>query len=201
MLNGLEKIEGLSEDQLKAINGLADGLINKKEELEGKLRIGKEAGTESAAELENLRLFKQGADRKILEEGQQYEEAKQGLIKTHGEELAKATGRGDTFETQLKTLLINDGLSVALDGVNINKDLKAGAVAMLQAGAVITEGKAMIGDKSLSDAVKEWAETDAGKAFCLASNNSGGDALGGDNKPSGKPLTLTEQAIAANKAR
>ena len=74
----------------------------------------------------------------------------------------------DSANAQLKTLLIDNGLSAALDGVNINKDLKAGAVAMLQAGATITEGKAMIGDKSLSDAVNEWSQTDAGKAFCLA---------------------------------
>ena len=167
---------------LAAANTRSDGLSNKVTELLGKVSTGKIAGSESAAELENLRLFKQSADQKILEEGQQYEEAKQSLIKTHGEELEKANGRGDSFETQLKTLLINDGLSAALDGVNINKDLKAGAVAMLQAGATIIDGKAMIGDKSLSDAVKEWADTDAGKSYCLAQNNSGGDAQGGDGR-------------------
>lgn len=201
MLDGLDKIDLTADDAMEQIHALAGGLAGKNAQLLEKLSAGKEAGSQSAAELENLRQFKQSADQKILEEGQQYEEAKQGLIKTHGEELAKANGRGDTFETQLKTLLIDNGLSAALDGVNINKNLKAGAVAMLQAGAIITDGKAMIGDKSLSDAVKEWAETDTGKAFCNAQNNSGGDGLGGDKTPGGKPLTLTEKAIAANKAQ
>ena len=198
MLDGLDKIDLTADDAMEQINALATGLAGKNAQLLEKLSAGKLSGNESAAELENLRLFKQNADQKILEEGQQYEEAKQGLIKTHGEDLLKANGRGDKAEAQLKTLLIDNGLSAALDGVNINKNLKAGAVAMLQSGAVITDGKAMIGDKSLSDAVTEWASTDAGKAFCLAENNSGGDGLGGNNSPSGKSLTLTEQAIAAN---
>ena len=201
MLNGIDKIEGLTPEQQAQINVLAQGLADKNTDLLGKLSAGKEQGSESAAELENLRLFKQSADQKLLEEGQQYEEAKQGLIKTHGEELLKANGLAGTYEAQLKTLLIDNGLSAALDAVDINKSLKAGAVAMLQAGAIITDGKAMIGDKSLSDAVKEWAETDAGKAFCLAPNNSGGGAEGGNTPAGGKKfsdMTLTEKTLLLN---
>ena len=59
----------------------------------------------------------------------------------------------------------------------------------------------MIGDKSLSDAVNEWAASDTGKAYCLAPNNSGGDGLGGGGGGQGKELTLTEKAIAANNAK
>lgn len=187
MLNGIDNIEGLTDEQKEAINGLGAGLVQKNAELLEKLGQQKEQGGQSAAELENLRLFKQNADQKILEEGQQYEEAKQNLIAAHSEELAKANEINASSQAQLRTLLIDSGLSAALDGVNINKDLKAGAVAMLQSGATITEGKAMIGDKSLSDAVKEWSETDAGKAFCMAPNNSGGNANGGGSNPSGEP--------------
>jgi hypothetical protein len=39
--------------------------------------------------------------------------------------------------------------------------------------------KAMMGDKSLSDAIKEWAASDEGKYFIAAPNNNGGGASGG----------------------
>tara|TARA_R110002012_G_scaffold155375_1_gene316224 strand:- start:55 stop:660 length:606 start_codon:yes stop_codon:yes gene_type:complete len=198
MLNGLEGIDLTAPDALDKINALAKGLSDKNADLLGKISSGKEQSTASAAELENLRLFKQGADQKILEEGQQYEQAKASLLESHAAEMLKANERGKSAEAQLKTLLIDNGLSAALDGVNINKNLKAGAVAMLQANAVITDGQAMIGDKSLSDAVSEWAATETGKAFCLAENNSGGNGNGGTNTPTGKPLTLTDKAILAN---
>ena len=52
---------------------------------------------------------------------------------------------------------------------------------MLHGQCAITDGKAMIGDKSLSEAVKEWSETDTGKAYTLAANNNGTGSNGGDN--------------------
>ena len=200
MLDGLDKIDLTADDAMDQINALAGGLVGKNAQLLEKLASGKDANSASAAELEALKLFKQNADVKIAEDAQSYTDAKALTQTAHDEALAKIQGVADNANTQLKTLLIDNGLSAALDGVNINKNLKAGAVAMLQAGAIITDGKAMIGDKSLSDAVKEWAGTDAGKAFCLAENNQGGDGLGGNQSPGGKPLTLTEKAIAANKA-
>ena len=201
MLNGLDKIEGLTPELQAQINLLAQGLVDKNNDLLGKLSAGKQDGVTGAAELEALRVFKQNSDVSAAESAQSYTDAKQLTADAHAAELLKSNGRGDVAEAQLKTLLIDNGLSAALDAVDINKSLKAGAVAMLQAGAIITDGKAMIGDKSLSDAVKEWAETDAGKAFCLAPNNSGGGAEGGNTPAGGKKfseLTLTEKTQLLN---
>lgn len=198
MLDGLDKIDLTADNAMEQINALASGLSGKNAQLLEKLSNNKELSNASAAELEALKVFKSNADVKIAEDAQSYQDAKALTQSSHDEALLKVQQQADSANTQLKTLLIDNGLSAALDGVNINKDLKAGAVAMLQSGAIITDGKAMIGDKSLSDAVKEWANTDAGKAFCLAENNSGGNANGGNNTPAGKSLNLTEQAIAAN---
>ena len=201
MLNGLESIEGLTPEQIAAINGLSKGLSDKNADLLGKLTAGKEAGTSSAAELEALQLFKQNADVKLAEEAQSYADAKALTATAHTEALAKLQGSADSATAQLKVLLIDNGLSAALDGVNISKGLKAGAVAMLQAGVSIVDGKAMIGDKSLSDHVTEWSQTEQGKAFCLAPNNSGGDAQGGSGGGQSKPFkqwSLTEKTQLAN---
>ena len=201
MLNGLDKIDGLTPEQIEAINGLGKGLVDKNADLLSKLTAGKEQGSASAAELEALQLFKQNADVKIAEDAQSYADAKALTATAHTEALAKLQGNADSATAQLKVLLIDNGLSAALDGVNINKDLKAGAIAILHAAAVITEGKAMIGDKSLSDHVTEWSQSDQGKAFCNAPNNSGGNANGGANQGQAKPFkdwTLTERTQLAN---
>lgn len=201
MLNGLDKIEGLTAEQIEAINGLGKGLVDKNADLLTKLQASKDNGTASSAELEALKQFKSNADVKTAEDAQSYTDAKQLLLDAHSAELVKSNERGDTAEAQLKVLLIDNGLSAALDGVNINKDLKAGAIAILHAAAIITEGKAMIGDKSLSDHVTEWSQTEQGKAFCNAPNNSGGDAGGGGGGSQGKSFkewTLTEKTKLAN---
>lgn len=201
MLNGIDKIEGLTHEQIEAINELGQGLVDKNADLLSKLAAGKEAGAASGAEFEALKQFKSNADVKSAEDAQSYTDAKKLLLDAHSAELIKSNERGDTAEAQLKVLLIDNGLSAALDGVNINKDLKAGAIAILQSTAVITEGKAMMGDKSLSDYVTEWSQTDQGKAFCDAPNNSGGNAGGGGGGIQSKPFnewTLTERTMLAN---
>ena len=209
MLNGFEdKIKDVdltSEGALQQIvaiaNAQADKLVDKNSELIGKLQSAKENGTASTAELEALRLFKQNSEIKLQEEGSQYQAAKQSLIEQHNTEIEKLTADIKSKDTSLTELLINGGLNKALDLAGVsNPALKQGAEAILRSQAQIIEGKAMIGDKSLSDAVKEWSETDAGKSFVTAPINQGGDAAGGGAGKANKlsDLTLTQQAKLAN---
>lgn len=192
--------ENASELILAAANKRAEGLSNKNQELLGKVSNNENLSAAEKQKLKELETFKSNAEIQAAKDAEKWNEASELQQQAWAKEKESLVSDADNAKAQLKTLLIDNGLSAALDGVNINKNLKAGAVAMLQAGATITEGKAMIGDKSLSDAVTEWSQTDAGKAFCLAADNSGGDANGGANKGQGKKLTLTEKAIAANQA-
>ena len=57
----------------------------------------------------------------------------------------------------------------------------------LSAAATVTDGQAMIGEKSLSEYMKEWGDTPQGKASRIAASNSGGDAIGG-GAPTGKKM-------------
>jgi hypothetical protein len=55
------------------------------------------------------------------------------------------------------------------------------------------EYAALIGDKPIGDYVKEWTNSDAGKHFVTADNNSGGGANGGGSNGGGaKTMTRTE---------
>jgi hypothetical protein len=81
-------------------------------------------------------------------------------------------------------LLIDNGLVSELtsNGVSDAINLKA-AQAMLRSGIkVVIDGEsrvAKVGDKALSEFVKEWAASDEGKRFVTAPANSGGGAHGG----------------------
>ncbi len=202
MLNGLEGIEGLSEEQIKSLNALGAGMKNKNDELLAKLSGHKSAQDGNAAELEALKQFKTNADIKIAEDAKNWEEASRLKDEAHQAELKKLMETGAASTALVEKLLIDNGLSDSLDGVNINPSLKAGAIAMLKGQVTIADSKAVIGDKSLSDHVKEWAGSDMGKSYCLAPDNSGtgsngsGEHLNGEK--SFKDMNLTEKTQLAN---
>ena len=200
MLDGLDKVEGLTAEQLEAINGLAGGILNKNTELLHKLSNNKTAGDQTAAEIEALRLFKQNSDIKAAEDANNWKQADALREEAHKLELGKLSDKVSELSARESKLVIDGGINSELDAIQVNPLLKQGVEAYFKNQTQIIDGKAMVGDKSLSDAVKEWAETDAGKASCLAPNNKGGDGLGGSG---GKPtslndLTLTQQSVLAN---
>lgn len=199
MLNGLEEIEGLTPEQVEAINAKAEGLINKKTELETKLSKVKAGSESSNAEIEALRQFKSNAEIKAAEDAKNWEEATRLKEEAWEKERADLQKSSSESSQTIEKLLIGDGLSRALDSVRVNPALKQGAEAILRANAKVAEGQAMIGDKSLSEAVKEWSNTDAGKAFCLAAENSNGDGNGAGNKSANEKTETNEKAEAAKK--
>ena len=201
MLNGLEKIEGLTPEQMEAINGLAGGLINKNGDVIGSNTVLKE----QVKQLEQAAL---DAQRKIAEDAGNTAEMHRLDIEAATKNLTTAQEKAlllETSNTELKgnltKLLIDGGLSDALDRLGVNSALKVGAVAQLRDNAILSDGKAMIGDKSLSDGVTEWAASDAGKSYFLAPANNNGDGYGGGGNGQAKgfaEMTMTEKTVLAN---
>lgn len=201
MLNGLEGIEGLTPEQQVAINKLASGLSTKN---------GDVIGSNAVLKAQVAQLEKDALDvkRKAAEDANDIVElnrlnmlAATTSLTAAEEKALSLEGDNKELKGNLTRLLIDGGLSDALDGVRINPSLKVGAVAMLRANAILTDGKAMIGEKSLSDAVKEWAVSNDGKSYCLAADNSGGDGQGGGGGGQSKAFadyTLTEKTVLMN---
>ena len=105
-------------------------------------------------------------------------------------------------------LLIDNGLvgELTKHGVTNAAHLKA-AQAMLRAGVqIVADGEnrvAKVGDKALSDYVKDWAASDEGKHFVAAPNNSGGGANGGSGKGGSvdtSKMSATQKMEAGRKA-
>jgi hypothetical protein len=111
----------------------------------------------------------------------------------------------EALQTQLKTetgftqkLLIDNGLTDELVKNGVAPQFLAATKAMFAGQAqIVADGDtrvAKIGDKSVSDFVKEWAGSDEGKHFVKAPDNSGGGSQGGNG--SGKAAnTLTNTAF------
>ena len=86
-------------------------------------------------------------------------------------------------EGAVSKYLIDSQLSDSLAKVGVKKEFMEAAKALLKGQAIIKadngEYQALIGDKPITDAIKEWATGEQGKHFVLADANSGGGA-GGD---------------------
>jgi len=189
MLNGLDTIEGLTAEQIEAVNALATGLINKKEQLEEKLTKVKGSVNKHEGASEELRVLKASMERTKLEEKESYQGALTLQEQEYKASLEKLTNGSNEKDQLIHKLLVDNGLSAELVKLNVNKDLMPLIQQGFSAQATITEGKAMIGEQSLSDFMKEWGETPQGKASRIAQNNSGGDGQGGGNLPTGKKMT------------
>ena len=123
MLNGLEEIDGLTPEQIEAINGKAKGILDKNAELLGKISSNSNDKSASAAELQALKQFKTNAEIKAAEDAKNWDKAtklKQEAWDKEKEDLTKSNFEGKEL---ISKLLIGDGLSKALDSVNINPAL------------------------------------------------------------------------------
>lgn len=116
--------------------------------------------------------------------------------KSEIEKLSKSLAEKDSA---LTTYLLDAGLTDALAKQRVRPELMDAAKALLRTQATIkADGgnyQAVIGDKPLTDYVKEWSATDSGKHFVLPDGSSGGGAGGGSG---GKPPKETQGKIDGN---
>ncbi|MCP4325614.1 MAG: hypothetical protein GY787_28000, partial [Alteromonadales bacterium] len=110
MLNGLDKIEGLTPEQQQAINDLAGGQSNKINELLGKLSESKGSIGDGEAAKEELRLLKSSIEQKGLEEKQHYKESLSLRDKDHAASIEKLTNESKADKSLIHELLVGKGL-------------------------------------------------------------------------------------------
>jgi regulator of replication initiation timing len=192
-----EQLDKAVEKAVEAATGDLDGLKQKVEDLIGenkKLKTeARKAKDVDPAEVERLHSEVEDLTSKL----------------SNAEKLAKeATKLADKAVKDLETekgftqkLLIADGLKSALiaNGVKDEDFIDSLAAKFAPTATITVDGdkrEAKIGDKSLTDAIKEWAATDAGKKFVSAPANTGGGANGGTR--SGEPgKKITESELRA----
>jgi len=169
----------------EAVNSAVAGLKAKNEEILGKLASNKDnlipAGVDLVAlqkASDDLKALKD----KDLESQGEYKKLLDTSRTQHAEEMQKQIDALTSANSEIKHLMVNQGLSTALSASNINPVLLDAAISLLSGDVTLTEqdGKriAQVGDKSLVDYVKDWTASDVGKNFTLAPANGGGGAGG-----------------------
>lgn len=113
----------------------------------------------------------------------------------------EATKRAEAADGSVTKLLADNALGEALSKAGITNPVHQKAVKAMFAGdvQVVADGDskvARIGDKSVVDALTEWAATDEGKHFVAAPDITGGGSQGGHAKPnsSGKLPDVNDRA-------
>ncbi len=188
MLKGLEDIEGLTPEQLEKINGLSSGLIKKNEELLTKTNKQKEALTSETSAQEKLAALESSIERERLESQENYKGALDLQQNEFNAALEREKATNNDNAKLIHKLVVENGLQSELTNLNVNKDLIPLIMQGLSAQAQVVDGQAVIGETSLSDYMKEWAETPTGKASIVAAQNNGGDGNGGNSVPTGKKM-------------
>lgn len=191
---------GGDDDAKKAL----DALTKKNAELLDETKKTKARLRElEAAEEERATKLREAEDEKARA-AKDVEKLEAGWKEKH----SKAEGDALLWRSKYETLVIDGGLSDALDGIKINPALKKAALAMLKSehGVDLDDnGAATIDGKPLKDFVGEWAKSETGKAFVI-NGNAGGGAGGSGNGGSGggggdvnpwdpKTRNLTQQGV------
>ncbi len=185
-LSGIDlKADNAVELIIAAANKRSDGLSNKNTELLGKLSNNENLSAAEKAEFEGLKSFKSNSEITAAKTAEDWHKASTlqadawAIKDKEKDELI--TG----YEKSERNRLITDGISSELTALKVNPLHSKTTAAYFESMSQVVDGKAMIGDKTQSEFIKEWALTDSGKASCLAQNNSGGDGHGGGITPSG----------------
>ena len=188
MLNGLDKIDGLTPEQIEAVNGLAGGLISKKTELEEKLSKAKGSIVSEESAQEKLRILEANIERQQLESKENYQGALSLKEQEYSIALEKLTAGTTEKDALIHKLLVDNGLSTELVQYGVSKDLMPLIQQALSSQASIVDGQAMIGEQSLSEFMKVWADSPQGKASRVAVSNLGGDGVGGAGSSTQKQM-------------
>jgi hypothetical protein len=192
---GLELSDEVKAKLIESANARAAGLVSKNEELLGKLASSKTAIKDGQGAAEKLAAMEALQAQKELEAKQNYDAALD-MVKTKSQkELDELQLKVKEYETRERNATLTKGITDALTEARVNPLHMDYVLTYFKQMAQLTDGKITVGDESLSDAIKNWSETDSGKAVRLAPENNGGGASGG--KPigpgSGGKLTADQQ--------
>jgi len=115
-----------------------------------------------------------------------------GEVKLKAKDFEKLTLQIGERDASLSKLLIEDGITNELVKLNVPAHYMDAVKALHRGSATLKDNQAFLGDKPLSEALNEWATSDAGKPFIKAPANSGGGAGGGKQGDGGSNIDISK---------
>lgn len=176
----------ISADEVK-------GLKDKRDELLSKLANGKA----TAAELEEAQSKLKEIEQDALKKAENWTELEARLLNDKNElEKTLKAKNGELTNSLIESTLIEE-----LVTAKVAPHFMDAAKAMIKGQVEYSEGKISVGDKPLTEFVSEWAQSDNGKHFIAAPDNSGGGAPGGGGAGDAKTKTRSEFEALSPQAR
>ncbi len=177
----------------EAVTAAEDGLKSKNSEIMDELKRAK-ADLRKTQDINPADLEKLEAD---LDKARADLAAANKTAKEATTTAEKATKALEAESGFTHKLLVENGLREQLVAAGVtNAALQKGAITMLASQVqVAADGDARVakvGDKTLTDFVKEWAGSEEGKHYVQAPGNSGGGAPGGKGGESAKSVTRSQ---------
>lgn len=167
-----------------------EGLKNKNQELLGKNKKFKEERDSALSKITDLEEQNEELEAAKVQKTSDVEAALEKQAKKHQKQVDELTGKLTGSESQIKKLLVDNGLNDALIKANVAKEHIPAVTALLKTTNNIEISSdddtpvAMVGDKSLAEYVSEWSQGDMGKLYVSAQDNSGGGAQGSNGNAS-----------------
>ena len=189
-INDADTKKAVKEAIESAVAEATEGLKAKNAELLGKLKKATKDAAIDPAEYQAVQAELEQTQAKLAEA--------QKIAKTAAKEAESAKKALEGEAGFVSKLLVDNGLNDALLKAGVKPEMTKAVKALLSGQVSIKidgdKRDAVIGDKSLSDFVSEWAKSDEGKHFVAAPANQGGGAPGGAGK-GGNVKSLTRTAF------
>jgi DNA repair exonuclease SbcCD ATPase subunit len=185
------------QDAIKeAVNEAVAGLKNKNTELIAELKKARKDSSIDPDDYSRLKDENEALSEKLSEANK--------LIKTSSSEFEKLKKAHDSEAGYVSKLIIETGLNDALVKAGVKPELSKAVKALFATQAAIKidgdNRQAVIGDKSITDFVTEWASSDEGKHFVAAPLNQGGGGHGGGGQGNNAKTMTRDQKIEFSKA-
>ena len=166
------------QSELEGAFSSIEAMNAKNSELLGELKTERKANRSKDVTSEEYYKLKDQHD-ELQDSFNKLEHTQKGSLK----DIEKLTATNDGLNATNTKLIIDDGLSLALRGLerfDIREGGEAVAIRTLkEMNPTIVDGKAMFGDKPAIEFIGEWANSDASKFYLKSKENSGGGAGGG----------------------
>lgn len=173
-----------------AVDEAVAGLKNKNTELLSELKAARKNLTIDPEDYGRLKDEKDSLLEKISELNKS--------LKTSQIELDKVTKLYQSETSEYNRMLVDNSLTVALGEVKVKPELLKAVKALVSPNIEVKDRQARVGDKSISDYIKEWSVSDEGKHFVMAPINSGGNSSGAANGSGGQKQVTRSQFDGMN---
>jgi seryl-tRNA synthetase len=176
------------QDAIKtAVEDATKGLVKKRDELLAEVKKARKNSEIDPDEFNRIREENDSLSEKINELTKSAKQYNAEL-----EKFKKAAADESAYSSKL---LVETNLNDAINSIGIKPEFNRAVKALFSNQAQVIAGQdgrsVKIGDKSVSDFLKEWADSDEGKSFRAAPLNQGGGSTGGTGGTGGKK-TITK---------